>query len=70
MNRHAMIGLVVLGVCVQANAGSAETPGPSALDVTRPAFLAATTEAPAAPVLAYAGADDGSFAVPPPGATM
>lgn len=72
MNRHAMVGLVVLGVCVQANAGSAETSAPSALDVTGPVFFATTyAEATSSsPTLAYAGGGDGSFATPPPGATL
>jgi opacity protein-like surface antigen len=39
MKRHLVVGLLVLGVCGQANAGSAETPEPSALDVSRPAFF-------------------------------
>lgn len=60
MKRHAMFGLAVLGVCVQANVGSAETPEPSALDVTRPASFASSS------VLASAGGDgDRMFATPP-----
>ena len=37
MKRHVVTGLLVLGVCGQAGAGSAETLAPAALDVTRPA---------------------------------
>jgi len=70
--RYAVVSLAVLGVCVQANAGSAETPGPSALDASRPAFFAAEpASAPASPasasILAVSGGHDGTFATPPPG---
>ena len=68
MNLRTVIGLAVLGVCVQANAGSAETPEPSAADVARPAFLAASPEVPGT-VLAHAGGEGGVFAAPP-GATL
>ena len=70
--RSTVFGLAVLGVCVQANAGSAETPGPSVLDASRPAFFAAEpASAPASPasasILAVSGGHDGTFATPPPG---
>ena len=45
MNRHMLLGLAVLGVCVQATAGSAETLEPSAADVSRPAPSMLSSEA-------------------------
>jgi hypothetical protein len=75
MKRHAVVGLAVLGVCIQANTGSAETPEPSVLDASRPAFFA-TSPAPApaslasASVLAFASGGDATFAAPPPGSSM
>ncbi len=68
MKLRTMIGLVALGACAQASAGSAETPGPSDLAAARPAFLAASPGTPGE-ALAYAGGTEASFAAPP-GATL
>lgn len=69
MNLRTVIGWAVLGVCVQANVGSAETPEPSAADDARPAFLAAASSEVPGTALAYAGGEGGPFAAPP-GATL